>query len=352
MEAAQAAGDRRAEGRRLRAAPTRRGQQRLSTRARTAPRRSSTPAGSRSPSCTTRSWPTSTSPSCRSIGAVADHPEPGALLARPGGRGRGRPGRRPAVLRRRRRATTTAFYGQLAAAKAGQTTISLGQRPGDHRRRPRALRGSRADPRRADAGRDRRQGDLFKRFVAGHRRDPAQRRRKPPSWSTWPAAYGDQDLSMRVVRDGRPARLHPARARLSAAHAARASPAAPRPAFVLGITRQESGFDPARPLRRRRARHDAADAGAPPSHRSRARRAATARGELEDADYNMRLGSAYLGQLVNQFSGSYVMAAAGLQRRPRPADRVGRLLRRPARRPRPTRSTSSSASRSPRPATT
>jgi soluble lytic murein transglycosylase len=32
--------------------------------------------------------------------------------------------------------------------------------------------------------------------------------------------------------------------------------------------------------------------------------------ELEDAQYNMRLGSAYLGQLVSQFSGSYVMAAA------------------------------------------
>jgi soluble lytic murein transglycosylase len=32
--------------------------------------------------------------------------------------------------------------------------------------------------------------------------------------------------------------------------------------------------------------------------------------ELEDPQYNMRLGSAFLGQLVAQFSGSYVMAAA------------------------------------------
>jgi soluble lytic murein transglycosylase len=33
--------------------------------------------------------------------------------------------------------------------------------------------------------------------------------------------------------------------------------------------------------------------------------------QLYDADYNMRLGAAYLGQMVNQFSGSYLMTAAG-----------------------------------------
>ncbi len=32
---------------------------------------------------------------------------------------------------------------------------------------------------------------------------------------------------------------------------------------------------------------------------------------LYEAEYNMRLGSSFLGQLVNQFSGSYVMATAG-----------------------------------------
>jgi soluble lytic murein transglycosylase len=32
---------------------------------------------------------------------------------------------------------------------------------------------------------------------------------------------------------------------------------------------------------------------------------------LWDPDYNMRLGSAYLGQVADRFSGSYVMAAAG-----------------------------------------
>ncbi|HEX5262961.1 MAG TPA: lytic transglycosylase domain-containing protein, partial [Phenylobacterium sp.] len=34
-------------------------------------------------------------------------------------------------------------------------------------------------------------------------------------------------------------------------------------------------------------------------------------GELDDPNYNMRLGSRYLGQLVSHFSGSYVMATAG-----------------------------------------
>src|SRR5262249_39001085 len=40
-------------------------------------------------------------------------------------------------------------------------------------------------------------------------------------------------------------------------------------------------------------------------------------GRLEDADYNMTLGSAFLGQLVDQFSGSYVMAAAAYNAGPR-----------------------------------
>ena len=32
---------------------------------------------------------------------------------------------------------------------------------------------------------------------------------------------------------------------------------------------------------------------------------------LDDPDYNMRLGSSYLGSLISTFSGSYVMAVAG-----------------------------------------
>jgi len=78
-------------------------------------------------------------------------------------------------------------------------------------------------------------------------------------------------------------------------------------AFVLGITRQESGFDP-------NAHSGAGATGMmqlmPGTARILARRLGYGAGELEDANYNMELGSAYLGQLVDQFSGSYIMAAA------------------------------------------
>jgi soluble lytic murein transglycosylase len=44
---------------------------------------------------------------------------------------------------------------------------------------------------------------------------------------------------------------------------------------------------------------------------------------LDNPDYNMRLGAAYLGHMINDFSGSYVMAAAGYNAGPgRPVDWV------------------------------
>ncbi len=80
-------------------------------------------------------------------------------------------------------------------------------------------------------------------------------------------------------------------------------------ALVLGVTRQESSFDP--------QAHSGAGARGmmqlmPATAEGLARHLGLGYSsyELEDAQYNMRLGSAYLGQLVSQFSGSYVMAAA------------------------------------------
>jgi soluble lytic murein transglycosylase len=72
---------------------------------------------------------------------------------------------------------------------------------------------------------------------------------------------------------------------------------------------------------------------------------------LWDPEYNMRLGSAYLGQVADRFSGSYIMAAAGYNAGPgaRPSGRASAAIPGPRAR---TRSTSSSASPSPRPATT
>jgi hypothetical protein len=80
-------------------------------------------------------------------------------------------------------------------------------------------------------------------------------------------------------------------------------------AFVLGVAREESGFDP----------HVRSSAGAvgvmqlmPTTAHILARKLGYSYelGRLEDADFNMTLGAAYLGQLVDQFGGSYVMAAA------------------------------------------
>ena len=97
---------------------------------------------------------------------------------------------------------------------------------------------------------------------------------------------------------------------------------APEPALVLGITRQESGFDPL-------VRSGVGARGM--MQLMPATAAATARGMgmpysanmLDDPDYNMRLGSSYLGQLVRTFAGSYPMAIAGYNAGPgRPAQWV------------------------------
>jgi soluble lytic murein transglycosylase len=87
--------------------------------------------------------------------------------------------------------------------------------------------------------------------------------------------------------------------------------------LVLGITRQESSFDP-------EARSGAGARGMmqlmPATAESVARRNGLGWGRLDDPDFNMRVGSAYLGQLVNEFSGSYVLAAAAYNAGPgRPA---------------------------------
>jgi soluble lytic murein transglycosylase len=84
---------------------------------------------------------------------------------------------------------------------------------------------------------------------------------------------------------------------------------APEAPFILGIVRQESSFDS----------HARSGAGArgmmqlmPGTAASIARHIGMeyAAADLEDPDYNMRVGSAYLGQLVGDFSGSYVLASA------------------------------------------
>jgi len=85
---------------------------------------------------------------------------------------------------------------------------------------------------------------------------------------------------------------------------------APETALTLGITRQESGFDPL-------VRSPVGARGMmqlmPATAQITARREGVGYSPsmLDEPDYNMRLGSSYLGQLLSQFSGSYVMATAG-----------------------------------------
>ena len=136
------------------------------------------------------------------------------------------------------------------------------------------------------------------------------------------ATHGEQELAMRVVRAvaqrgfilperGYPVRLTPSTLE------------GPEAAAIFGITRQESGFDP----------RVASGVGAqgmmqimPATARSVAKRIGVAYdpNRLNDPDYNMRLGSAYLGHMISGFSGSYVLAAAAYNAGPgRPAAWVG-----------------------------
>ncbi len=85
---------------------------------------------------------------------------------------------------------------------------------------------------------------------------------------------------------------------------------APEKAFVLAITRQESGFDP---TVRSRANARGMMQLIPSTARAVARRlgAGYSESKLYEPDYNMTLGAFHLGELVTRFDGSYIMAAAG-----------------------------------------
>jgi soluble lytic murein transglycosylase len=121
--------------------------------------------------------------------------------------------------------------------------------------------------------------------------------------------YGDQDTSMKVVRAAAqrgfilPDRGYPVRTPPEVSNA-------PEPALVLSITRQESGFDPL-------VRSGVGARGMmqlmPATAAATARRMGVpyAPSMLDEPDYNMRLGSTYLGSLISTFGGSYVMAVAG-----------------------------------------
>ena len=213
----------------------------------------------------------------------------------------------------------TTFYGQLAAARAGQTQIVLGRDPAispDARAAFEARDSVQATRLLARMG-DR---DGFRTFVSGLSEslpDVASE----AMLVDLALDQGEQELAMRAVRNAAkrgfilPERGYP----LRTAPAGVASSA--ESALILGVTRQESSFDPL-------ARSGAGALGMmqllPTTAKIVARRSGLGWGSLEDPDFNMKVGSAFLGQLVDQFSGSYVLAAAAYNAGPgRPTQWTG-----------------------------
>jgi soluble lytic murein transglycosylase len=201
---------------------------------------------------------------------------------------------------------STTFYGQLAAEKVGQR-LTLGDdpaiTPGDRARFDASdvVQGARMLH---DEG----QRDLFRSFVLALD-DILSTTKDQALLIDLVRGYGDQDTSMRIARGAAqrgfilPQRAYPYRTPPQVL-------GAPEAALVLAITRQESGFDPL-------VRSSVGARGMmqlmPATAQITARKMGVdySPAMLDEPDYNMRLGSSFLGQLVGQFSGSYVMAVAG-----------------------------------------
>ncbi|MFI4965107.1 MAG: lytic transglycosylase domain-containing protein [Caulobacterales bacterium] len=199
----------------------------------------------------------------------------------------------------------TTFYGMLAAEKIGQR-LTL---PPDTTITPQARTAFEARET-VQATRllfDYGQRELFRAFVL-NLDDILPSAEDEAQLVDLARNYGEMDVSMRAARAAAqrgfilPQRAYPMR------NAPDGGPA--EPALVLAITRQESGFDP-------NVRSGAGARGMmqlmPSTASILARRMGISYSpaRLDEPDYNMRLGAAFLGQLVSQFSGSYVMAAAG-----------------------------------------
>ena len=200
----------------------------------------------------------------------------------------------------------TTFYGQLAAERAGHKILTLGKDP-----MPTAADLQRFEGREMvrairllyGAG----ETDLARVFAAALD-DTLPNAEELVLLVDLMRAQGDQFASMQVVRAGAskgfvlPERGYP----ITGA----SSIFSPERPFVLGIVRQESSFDP-------RAKSSAGARGMmqlmPATASLMARKTGVEYSPymLDDPSYNVRLGSAYLQDLVEQFNGSYAMAAAG-----------------------------------------
>ena len=210
---------------------------------------------------------------------------------------------------------TTAFYGQLAAGRAGLTQITLARDPeptAAERAAFEAREPVRAARLLAGAG----ERDSFRGFVLAVAEsltaavDFAQLHDLAKS-------AGDQDLAMRVARIA---------GQKNAPLAERGWPLVTVPTVAggaelplsLAIARQESNFDPrARSAFARGLMQLRPITGAQVARKLGIGFSAD---RLDEAQFNLTLGSSYLGQMVDTFGGSYVMAAAAYNAGPgRPA---------------------------------
>ncbi|MGR4863984.1 transglycosylase SLT domain-containing protein [Caulobacter sp. LARHSG274] len=212
----------------------------------------------------------------------------------------------------------TTFYGQLAAEKAGIKEIRLDKDPvitTADRTRFEGRELVRAARTLATVG----ARDAFRAFVL-YIDDQLPSAEEEALLVDLARAYGDQDLAMRAVRTAAQRgfilaeRGYP----LLDQHFT-PGPGAAETAFVYSISRQESNFDPnARSAPGARGMMQLMPATAAIVARQLGEAHSVDR--LSDPVYNMRLGSTYLGSMVNNFSGSYIMAAAAYNAGPgRPA---------------------------------
>ncbi|MFN3514665.1 MAG: transglycosylase SLT domain-containing protein [Phenylobacterium sp.] len=213
----------------------------------------------------------------------------------------------------------TTFYGQLAAEKLGQP-LTLGADP-PIAAADRARFEGRETVRAARLLQEIGERDLFRAFVLALD-DVLPTAEELALLVDLARGYGDQDTSMKVVRTAAqrgfilPDRGYPVRN-------APFVPGAPELALTMGITRQESGFDPM-------VRSHVGARGMmqlmPATAQLTAKRIGVnySANLLDDPDYNMQLGQTYLAQMLSTFSGSYPMAIAAYNAGPgRPAQWIG-----------------------------
>jgi len=199
-----------------------------------------------------------------------------------------------------------AFYGQMAAEKAGVKEIVLGKDPVPSPA-DKARFESREEVRAARMLGALGETGLFRALVLDL--DTVLPNAEEEALLVDLAAtYDSQTIAMKIARMSLQRGFYlPERA-----FPVRDVPNVPGPekAYVLAITRQESGFDPG-------VRSGANARGMMQLIPSTARAVANRLGmsysdsQLYQPDYNMALGAYHLGELVGRLNGSYIMASAG-----------------------------------------